>query len=97
MGNLESSKYISIDSKKLYLGRFSLGESERILLGTSTVKWLRDFTLELRDYFKSLSNSDPETGVFVSTSINRASAIVESIEPFLKRLDVLTSKKIFVE
>ena len=95
--HIESEDFVALDSKKIYLGRGSLEERQAAILGTETVEWLRDFVLRLKRAFTNISEAGPDARPFVAATIKETASIVEGLEPLLKRLENLSSKKTFIE
>jgi hypothetical protein len=95
--HIEAKTYSAIDAPKIYLGSGASTESEPILKGATTVEWLNDLVVQLKESFKNISESGPDARPFIAATIKEMSVLSEVLEPFIKQLEDLPSNKTFVE
>lgn len=95
---LDAKEYIGLDSDKIFLGikarRF---EDEPVLLGTTTVEWLKKLVEELEKIVDTLSTLPPSPATAVSTLISIGNATKPTLKTIKSELVKLKSKKVFTE
>lgn len=94
---IDGEKYVTLDARKIYLGRVALKkEDEPVLLGQSTIDWLSQLVTNLDTLIRTLAVTPPE-GPYSAV----VSSIAKSVQPQMpilnQRLNLLKSRKVFVE
>ena len=94
---IDSDKYISLDSKKIYLGKVALKrEDEPVLLGQSTIELLNQFITQVELLTQALAKPLPPPAYVASVSAV-ANSVVPQLPPLKSRLKTLLSKKVYTE
>lgn len=94
---IDGEKYVALDARKIYLGSIALKkEDEPVLLGQSTIDWLGQLVTNLDTLIRTMALTPP-TGPYSAV----VSSIAKSVQPQLptlkQRLQLLKSRKVFVE
>jgi len=94
---IDSDKYITLDSKKIYLGRVALKrEDEPVLLGQTTIELLNQFITQVELLTQALSKPLPPPA-YVAQVAAVANSVLPQLPPLKTRLKTLLSKKVFTE
>ena len=88
---------LSIDGKKIYLGRVAMKkEDEPVLLGQTTQDWLTTLVDNLDTLLKTLSKPGPPP-VYVAKAVATSTAIRGGIKQLKSQIKLLSSKKVYTE
>jgi hypothetical protein len=94
---IDGDKYITLDANKIYLGRIALKkEDEPVLLGQSTIDWLSQLVTNLNTLINTMAKSPPE-GPYSGAVSSVAKSVQPQLPTLKNRLDLLKSRKVFVE
>lgn len=94
---IDGDKYVALDASKIYLGRIALKkEDEPVLLGQSTIDWLSQLVTNLNTLINTMAKAPPE-GPYSGAVSSVAKAVQPQLPTLKNRLDLLKSRKVFVE
>lgn len=94
---VDGEKYVALDARKIYLGRIALKkEDEPVLLGQSTVDWLSQLVTNLDTLIRTMATAPPE-GPYSGVVSSIAKSIQPQMPTLRQRLELLKSRKVFVE
>lgn len=94
---IDADKYITIDSKKVYLGVEAFKEKEPVLKGQTSTDWLDDLTSQLETIVKGMATAPPAPPAFVAKMIATSNAVLPLLPTLKQKLKLLHSKKVFTE
>ena len=94
---IDGKDYIAFDADKVYLGTKALGESEPVLKGETTVKWLESLCTQLMNLTQAMKTPQGDTKVWASTVTGVAAGLHSVLNTLKSRLPKLESTKVFTE
>ena len=95
--HIDGDDNVSIDGKKIYLGRVAMKkEDEPVLLGQTTQDWLTTLVDNLDTLLKTLSKPGPPP-VYVAKAVATSTALLGGIKQLKSQIKLLSSKKVYTE
>jgi len=95
--NLDGEEYIALHAPNIYLGLNSSKEKQPVLLGTETVKLLKDLVDLLRTFSRELVRARTFSGESIPKFLEIFFLISGKLNTIEGQLDSLKSKKVWVE
>lgn len=95
--SFDGSKYIALDANKIYLGRGAFNEQEPVLLGNTSVDWLKLLLKNIKLLVDIMAKTPPVPAVWVGTVGTLANTVGPLLTELETSLPFLNSKKTFVE
>ena len=96
--NFDGDDMVSMDAKKIYLGKKALkNEDEPVLKGQTSIEWMEVHLALFETLINTMQKMPPVPAAAVAVMKAAASAIKPQIPSHKKRLKTLLSKKVFTE
>ena len=96
--NFDGDVMVSMDAKKIYLGKKALkNEDEPVLKGQTSIEWMEVHLALFETLINTMQKMPPVPAAAVAVMKAAASAIKPQIPSHKKRLKTLLSKKVFTE
>lgn len=95
--NFDADTYIGLDAPKIYLGENAYSEQEPVLLGETTLDWLRSLLDSLKMLADTMGSTPTTPAVWIPAVMSTAVALQAVIPELEASLPALKSKKTFTE